>query len=313
MICLLLLDIKSSYVDHGISMERFYKFLGITRQGFAKKLQVYRFKQAQLELLKAEINNYRLQIDRRAGSRTLYYNLEIKRKYGIGVTKFERLVSEAGLSLAPLRVRVVTTQSCYQSWNYENLINGMTIGAINQVIVGDITYLHIFRSRYYLFILTDIFSNRIVGYCLSRRMRTLEALQALGKFKNLRKGKNIKNCIHHTDGGKQYFSKKYLSYTSLLEMHVSVAGNCLENGYAEQRNGFFKHHLLPTMDLSRESKLQKELSSVIYKYNHNRKQKSLGWLSPVNFEMKLTKEKEYNPILKLHDYAKNKESKRIGF
>lgn len=312
MICLLLLDIKSSYCNHGIPMERFYRYFGITRQGFRNKLLRHKARQEIIELLRQEIEAYRKSIDRRAGSRSLYYNLDIKTKYEIGITKFEKLISDAGLSLAPLRIKVVTTQSCYQSWNYENLINGLIIKGVNQVIVGDITYLYIFRSKYYLFCLTDIFSNRIVGYCLSKRMRSIEAVEALSQFFILRKGDKINGCIHHTDGGKQYFSKVYLGLTSKNKMENSVARSCLENGYAEQRNGFFKHHLLPTMDLSRESKIQVELKKAINKYNNKRKQKSLGWLSPSQFEDKL-KDKKYNPILKLHDHIKNERGERIGF
>lgn len=312
MICLLLLDVKSRADIHGLPMERFYKYFRITRQGFTKKLIKFRIKEELIKALTKEIVAYRSKTDRRAGSRSLYHNLEIKTKYGIGITKFENLVSEAGLSLAPMRIQVVTTQSCYQSWNYNNLINGLILNDINQVIVGDITYLYIFRSRYYLFCLTDIFSNRIVGFCLSKRMRTKEALQALRQFENLRTKTNIKNCIHHTDGGKQYFSKDYLDLTSHLEMQNSVARTCLENGYAEQRNGLFKHHLLPTMSLAKESKLQKELSSSIYKYNNKRKQQKLGWVSPSEFERKL-KSTKYNPLLKLHDHVKNERSERIGF
>ena len=312
MICLLLLDVQDGHKEHGIPMERFYKFFGITRQGFKKKLIRFRAQQELLKAIKEEVVLYRKKIDRRAGSRSLFHNLEIKSKYEIGVTKFERLMSEAGLSLAPLRIKVVTTQSCYQSWNYSNLINGLIINDINQVIVGDITYLYIFRSRYYLFCLTDIFSNRIVGYCLSKRMRTLEAQIAFDKFVDLRKGKDLVNCIHHTDGGKQYFSRTYLAKASNLEIQISVAGSCLENGYAEQRNGFFKHHLLPTMNLSRENKIQKELSLVIYKYNHQRKQESLGWETPVRLEQRL-QDPEFNPSIKLHDHTRNVKSERIGF
>ncbi|MBK8748648.1 MAG: hypothetical protein IPM04_12515 [Saprospiraceae bacterium] len=40
-----------------------------------------------------------LQKDANAGSRTLYYNLNIKEQYNIGVNKFEKLMSDYGLIL----------------------------------------------------------------------------------------------------------------------------------------------------------------------------------------------------------------------
>ena len=312
MICLLLLDLKQAIGLHKIPMEKFYEFFGITRQGYKKKLAKFYDNQLIENKIREEVKLYRTNVDRRAGSRSLYHNLEIKRRYDFGVNKFEKLMSRTGLTLVPMRINVVTTQSCYQSWNYKNLINGLIMNGINQVIVGDITYLYLFKSRYYLFCLIDIFSNRIVGYCLSKRMRSLEALEALKKCVKLRGAKNLLNCIHHTDGGKQYFSQIYLSLTSEIKMKSSVAKTCLENGYAEQKNGFIKCHLIPTMDLTKEKKIERELDLVIHKYNTERKQKSLGWLSPSQFEDKLQTEK-YQPILQLHDYIKNRKSNRKGF
>lgn len=312
MICLLLLDLKQEIQVHKIPMKRFYEYFGITRQGYRKKLAKFHDNQLVVKKIREEVKTYRTNIDRRAGSRSLYYNLEIKRRYDFGVNKFERLMSKVGMTLIPMRINVVTTQSCYQSWNYKNLINGLILNGINQVIVGDITYLYLFKSRYYLFCLIDIFSNRIVGHCLSKRMRSLEALAALEKCVNLRGAKNLLNCIHHTDGGKQYFSEIYLNLTDKMEMRNSAAKTCLENGYAEQKNGFIKSHLIPTMDLINEKIIAKELDVVIHRYNNDRKQESLGWLSPSQFEKRLQDE-NYKPTLQLHDHVKNRKGGRKGF
>jgi len=75
---------------------------------------------------------------------------------------------------------------------------------------------------------------------------------------------------------------------------------------------FLKHHLIPTINLSKITKIEKEIKRIIYNYNHKRKQKALGWLTPVEFELKL-KQENFNPKLVLHDHHKNVPSKRIGF
>ena len=74
--------------------------------------------------IEMKVKDYRRHKDRRAGSRNIYYNLDIKSQYGMGVTKFERLMSKYGLTLLPLRVRVMTTKSCCQSWNYTKVHKG---------------------------------------------------------------------------------------------------------------------------------------------------------------------------------------------
>jgi len=287
---------------HGIEMERIYSYVGVSRQGYYQKKARLEKETSMLSEIEVLVRDYRQEKDRRAGLRSLYHNLEIKSHYGIGVNKFERLTSQAGLSLKPLRIRVVTTQSVCQSWNYSNLSKGLKVNGINQLIVGDLTYIDLAGVRYYLFCLTDVYSARIVGVSLNKRMRAIDAKQALEQCVSLRGRTSLEGCIHHTDGGSQYFSKLYLADIGRLKFRISVANNCLENGYAEQRNSCLKHHLIPTMKLSNNMQsLQKELNRVIEFYNHQRKQECLNWLSPVEFEKinKKAKSKEkYVRIIK---------------
>ena len=307
------MSIQLSIQDHKVPMERFYEYFGITRQGYAKMKSRYNKHCLLMKKLEGEIIIHRSKIDRRAGSRTLYFNLGIKDRYQIGVSKFEGLVKELGLSLAPMRVKVVTTQSCLQSWNYSNLCNGLIVSGINQLVVGDLTYVRILNQRYFLFCLTDVFSSRIVGYHLGKRMRAVDAIGALRVCIKLRGKSQLQNVIHHTDGGGQYFSKAYMSMLNkTLAGRISVARNCLNNAYAEQRNSILKHHLIPTMKLTDVTTIQKEMKRIIFNYNHKRKQKLLGWLTPVEFELKLNQQ-DYNPKLILHNHIKNVPSKRVGF
>jgi len=273
--------------DHGISMSSFFRHAKISRQAFYKGLSKEEMKSDLIERVSIQIRDYRQNIDRRAGMRSLFYNLCIKEAYGIGVNKFEQLVSQAGLSLRPLRTKVVTTQSTYQSRNYPNLAKFMQVRSINKLVVGDLTYVSIGRYRFYLFCLTDVYSSRIVGYHISKTMKAVDALEALNQWVRLRGREQISGCMHHTDGGTQYFSKLYLNRLKDLKLAISVAQNCLENGYAEQRNGLIKYHLLPTAKLSYDpEELTRELKRIMSNYNRKRKQENLGWLSPLQYEKK---------------------------
>ncbi len=298
---------------HQIPMERIYKRFKISRQGFKKSVDRFESERSLMKKIKPRVKSYRLNIDSRAGSRSLFYNLDIKSEFKLGINKFEHLMSKYSLSLIPLRTRVVTTKSSLQSWNYKNLCNGLVINGINQLIVGDITYISIGRFRYYLFCLTDVYSARIVGHHLSTRMRKQEALLALEMMVKLRKVKNLTGCRHHTDGGGQYFSGQYLDRLDGLKIAVSVARSCLENGYAEQKNGILKNHILPTMDISYKQSFEKEIARVINNYNKIRKQEALGWKSPNQFE-RYVSSLESKPKLKMHDHETNTKSKRtLGF
>jgi len=281
-------------------MEHFYRYVGISRQGYRQGLLLYESERYMMREVEKKVVVYRSKKDRRAGSRSLYYNLNIKDEFGLGINKFERLMSAYNLTLAPMRVSVVTTQSCLQSWNYANLAEGMEIDDINQLVVGDLTYISMGRYRYFLFGLTDVYSSRLVGYKLHTRMRAIEAIAAFEMWIELRAKENVKGCIHHTDGGRQYFSNVYMQAMDAANLKVSVARNCLQNGYAEQRNGLIKHHLLPTVKSSIGSGLTREINRIMNFYNQERKQKALGWRSPAEYEAYIAT-LEHKPKWKIYE------------
>lgn len=297
----LLLSIEAQKAYHNLPMKAFFRYCGISRQGFYKAKDRLNKTNSIYTEIEDLVTTYRRLSDRRAGARSLYYNLGIKDKFSIGVTKFERVVSEIGLSLRPLRTKVVTTQSSLQSWNYPNLINGISINDINQVVVGDLTYVYLGKLLYYLFCLIDVYSARIVGYQFNRSMKALDADKCRAMWFSLRGKEHLEGCIHHTDGGGQYFSSLYLGNLIPVGIRISCAENCIRNGYAEQRNGLIKHHFIPTMQSSNLRAAQKEMKKIIDFYNHTRKQEALGWLSPVEFENNITR-MDVKPILNLYKF-----------
>jgi len=286
---MVLLSIKGgAFRPNDVSMEAIHRYAGTSRQWLSQRLVAQAQQGVMFDKIQKLVEAHRVEKDRRAGSRNLYYTLDIGECFGIGVTKFEQLMSKNGMSLAPLRTRVVTTQSDKQSWNYEDIANGLIINNINQLIVGDLTYVYLNGKLYYLFCLTDVYSARIVGYYLNNRMRAVDAIKALESCIMLRGKHNLAGCKHHTDGGRQYFSTIYLKQINDCGMVSSCAKSCLQNGYAEQRNGLIKNHLLPTLQQTELAEICKELDKTFYFYNYERKQEALGWRSPVAYEAFIT-------------------------
>ena len=313
MVVPLLTRLHGRQPEVGIPMERFYAYTGMSRQGYYQALSRQQHQSELMGQIKEKIKAYRGSQDSRAGSRTLYYNLGIKEAYDLGVNKFERMLSAHGLCLKPLRTRVVTTQSTKQSWNYPDLSKGLVISRINAIVVGDLTYVIYGKDRYYLFLLIDVYSARIVGWAFSTRMPAEEAMKALTMWVLLRGKKALRGCIHHTDGGGQYFSTLYLGAMQKLRLKISVARSCLDNGFAEQRNGLLKNHLLPLLGPNMcIQKLQQEVSRLIHIYNHERKQEKLGWKSPVEYETYWSG-REDCPTMQLYNRDQNKRTRRFGF
>lgn len=277
-----------------------YEVAGMSRQAYHKGIRNMIDEDVKWRALPHLVNDYRSKHDSRAGSRSLYFNLNVKEVFGVGINTFERKMASLDLTLRPLRTRVVTTQSSIQSWNYSNLIQGLEVIGINQVVVGDLTYVTVGIHRYYLFCLTDVYSARIVGWSLAIDMKADKAMEALRMLIRIRGKPSLKNCIHHTDGGAQYFSRMYLKSLHVLGMRISRADNCLENGHAEQKNGYIKHHLLPNVRGESLSSVQRQVARLIDYYNNHRKQAGIGWLSPKDFE-----ETQIRRNLKLHNFETN--------
>ena len=135
----------------------------MTANGFSRQLVYKRRKslkaKEQLDLnIVSQVQGVRKK-HRNMGARVMYYRLEIQ---NLGINKFERIISNNGLSVAVKKRRIVTTTGVYENSD-QNLLNGLMLNDINQVIAGDITYLILKLNTYYIFTLKDMYSKRIVG------------------------------------------------------------------------------------------------------------------------------------------------------
>lgn len=230
------------------------------------------------------------------GARLLYYHLNIKE---IGINKFEKIVSNYGLSVKIKRKRIITTDGLYEKSD-KNLINGMRLENINQVIAGDITYLILKETTYYIFTLKDMYSKRIIGLYGSDNMKAINAMNTLKQAVRLR-GKTIKECIHHTDAGSQYKSNIYKKMLKDNEMKMSIAENCLQNGMAEQLNGVLKNDYLPK-NVKDVKDLNKQLEEIKRLINEQKPVKELGYRTPVAFEKWIQTANE-RPVVDLFDFS----------
>lgn len=287
-------------------MQAFYDRVGVTRQAHHQWLRSHLSQNLIVLEIIEEVKLYRSNFDFRAGSRTLFYNLNIKERYDIGVNKFEQLLSDLELSLPVNKVRVITTKSSMQSWNYYNLTLGLKIYGINQVFVGDISYIYHKRNKYFFFSYIDVYSGRIIGWNFDLNMKAQRAVETLEMAAACRGVLEIINAINHTDGGGQYYSKLFLERASIYGLRMSRARNCLENGYAEQFNSYFKYHIMPLVKSNSVKGIKRELEVLFHHYNFERKQENLGWLSPVEFEIEQVR--SINPVvIELHNFDKKED------
>ena len=109
------------------------------------------------------------------GLRTMY---EMHQPEGIGRDQFIALGLQEGFRLKAVEKFVRTTYSI-KSNRYRNLLAGKQFTDVNQVWSSDITYLYCLDRFYYIVMIMDVYSRRIVGYSLADNMRAENSLAAL--------------------------------------------------------------------------------------------------------------------------------------
>jgi len=143
------------------------------------------------------------------------------KEYGWGRDKVEQLLLAEGFRIIYAPNYTKTTHPQYDLI-FPNLIEGMRLSGINQLIQTDITYIWINGRFYYLVLIIDVYSRRIVGYNIGENMLAQCNVKALKMMIQLRKGDCFKELIHHSDRGSQYTSKIYLDLLKKQEIKISM-------------------------------------------------------------------------------------------
>ncbi|WP_233489154.1 IS3 family transposase [Blastococcus sp. TF02-09] len=118
----------------------------------------------------------------------------------------------------------------------------------DQLWVADITYCRTFSGWVYAAFVIDVYSRRVVGWQLSRSLRTDLALDALemGIWTRRRAGRDVGGLVHHSDKGSQYVAVRYTQRLAEAGAVASVGstGDSYDNALAEAFNSLFKAELV---------------------------------------------------------------------
>lgn len=175
----------------------------------------------------------------------------------------------------------ITTNSNHWYRKYPNLIRGIAPDGANQIWVSDITYIKTQREFIYLFLITDAYSKKILGYRLARSLDSVHAVNSLqDAVKNT--CQPMTGLIHHSDRGIQYCSKEYtdLLYKHSISISMTENSDPLENAIAERVNGILKDEYLNEEILEKNDLDSEKLKNAIEKYNKLRPHLSCQMMTP---------------------------------
>lgn len=196
-----------------------------------------------------------------------------------------------------------TTNSRHWMKKYPNIVKEKELEHSEKVWVADITYLRTKEKNYYLHLITDAYSKKIVGYELSDNLQACSTLKALKQAIKNRRYKHT--LIHHSDRGLQYCSKEYTETLRKSEILISMTENSdpYENAVAERVNGILKYEF-GLIDIFEDFKsLSQQLEQSIYYYNNLRPHFSLNYNIPSQVHMKNN--------VKLKTYKKQNQNRKI--
>jgi putative transposase len=269
------------------SVKTMCRVLGVSRSGFhawASRPPSARAREdARLTERIREIHAENLKV---YGSPRIHAELRLGDGVRVGRKRVERLMRQAGLSglIAKRRgrttIRVPGVRVC------EDLVDRAFLAAApDRLWVADITYLRTWEGWLYLAAVQDVFSRRIVGWAMADHMRTELVADALGMA--LAHRRPAPGLIHHSDQGSQYVSLAFGQQARAAGIAQSMGsrGDCFDNATAESFFATLKKELIHRRSWPTKAELRTEVFEYLEVfYNRRRRHRSLGQLSPVQFE-----------------------------
>jgi len=221
----------------------------------------------------------------RVGTRKLYRELESSFKEAgipVGRDKLFDVLRDAHKLVEPKKSYTRTTYANHSYAVAPNRIKEIEVTRPGEVMVSDITYLRLERREFaYLFLVSDLFSRKILGYHVTRDLSHYSACIAFEKAVSELKGLAA-GAVHHSDRGCQYCCHEYLER---LREHGVLASmtddnHCYQNAVAERVNGILKDEFNLDSVFSCFDECKAAVDKAVRVYNTKRRHCSLDLQTP---------------------------------
>jgi putative transposase len=198
----------------------------------------------------------------------------------------ERLMREMGLEGARRGKKFKTTVPDESAQRPADLVKREFVATRpNALWVADLTYVSTWSGFVYVAFVIDVYSRMIVGWRVSRSLRTDLALDALEQALHARPRSD--RLVHHSDRGVQYLSIRYTERLAEagIESSVGSIGDSYDNALAETVNGLYKTELIHRRGPWRHGE-QVEFATLEWVdwFNNRRLLEPIGNIPPVEYE-----------------------------
>lgn len=208
-----------------------------------------------------------------------------------GRHKVARLMRQAGLKGCPKRRFRRPVNAAPDHPVAANLLKqDFTASRANQRWAADITYLWTRQGWLFLAVVMDLYSRRIVGWSMDRRVGRHLVIDAMTMALGYRQPAGP--LLHHSDRGPQYTSD---DFRDLLAKHgvacsMSARGSCYDNAAVESFFSSLKRERVRRRTYRTREEAKADVFDYIECfYNRRRRHAYLDYVSPVAFENRTMK------------------------
>jgi transposase InsO family protein len=272
---------------YGLSLSRRCELLGVSRSGFYawchRSSSRRAAENAQLAL---EIRRVHMAVDRTYGSPRMHREL-VANGWPCGRHRVARLMRVHGVRAKQARRFLATTDSTHGLPIARNLVaRQFTAARPNELWMTDVTYIATAAGWAFLAVVLDAFSRRVVGWALDRQLDTRLVQAALTQALTTRQPPA--GLVHHSDQGSPYASLPYRTTLAAAGIRCSMSrrGDCYDNAVVESFFHSLKvervHHRRYASITEAHADLHHYIEGF---YNRIRRHSTLGYISPVVFEM----------------------------
>ncbi len=208
-----------------------------------------------------------------------------------GRHRVARLMRQAGLKGCPKRRFRRRAHSPPSHPLAANLLQqDFTATRINERWASDITFISTRQGWLFLAVVMDLYSRRIVGWAMDRRVGRHMVLDAMTMALGYRQP--ALPLLHHSDRGPQYTSD---DFRDLLDSHgiqcsMSARGHCYDNAPVESFFSLLKRERIRRRTYRTREEAKADVFDYIEVfYNRRRRHAYLDYITPVEFENRTMK------------------------
>ena len=235
-----------------------------------------------------DIKRVHLDTHGRYGSPRIYAELKAQGR-GVSRGRIERLMRRHGIRAIMARPRRVrTTDSRHDFPIAPNLLKrNFTAIAPNRIWLADITYVETDQGWLYLATVMDLYSRRIVGWAMADHLRAELPMAALAMA--IATHRPAAGLIHHSDRGVQYASAEYRKMMQSAGFRASMSrkADCYDNAPMESFFHTLKTELVHHQQYATREEARRDIFAYIEGfYNRKRRHSAIGYISPIEMELK---------------------------